>query len=105
MDQNDAVLGDRLTRETMFEDRQHRPRVTVTRAHMSPRGFAAPLPRRRRDESLHADFDLRLLGKAFAAMGHNLVDIPRGLAEKAGDVSGDGFVLVRERGQGFQVMA
>ena len=38
-------------------------------------------------------------------MGHDLIDVPRGLAEEAGDVSGDGFVLVCERRQGFQVMA
>ena len=38
----------------------HRPPVTVTRAHLSPRGFSAPLPRRCGgwDEGLHADFDL-----------------------------------------------
>ena len=105
MDQNDAVLGDRLTKETMFEDRQHRPLVTVTRAHMSPRGFDASLPRRRRDEGLHADCDLGLFREAFVAMGHDLIDVPRGLAEEAGDVPCDGFVLMRQRGQGFQVMA
>ena len=64
-----------------------------------------PLPRRRRDESLHADFDLGLFREAFVAMGHDLIDVPRGLAEEAGDVPCDGFVLMRQRGQGFQVMA
>ena len=38
-------------------------------------------------------------------MGDYLVDVQRGFVEEAGDVLGDGFVLVRQRGQGFQVMA
>ena len=54
---------------------------------------------------LHADFDLGILGQALAAVGDDLVDVQRGFVEEAGDVLGDGFVLVRQRGQGFQMMA
>ena len=54
---------------------------------------------------MHADFDLGLFREAFAAVGHDLIDVPRGLAEEAGDVPSDGFILVRERRQGFQMMA
>jgi hypothetical protein len=44
---------------------------------------------------LHADFDLGILGQALAAVGDDLVDVQRGFVEEAGDVLGDGFVLVR----------
>jgi hypothetical protein len=45
---------------------------------------------------LHTDFDLGLLGQAFVAVSHDLIDVPRGFVEEAGDIPRDGFVLVRE---------
>lgn len=46
---------------------------------------------------LHADLDLGILRQALAAMGDDQVDVQRGVVEEAGDVLGDGFILVRQR--------